>query len=184
MEVPDEHSVIGPDHQIAAPVPPRRRGLRIFVWILFLLVLLALALFFVFTTTRKPKRRPRNPPRRGSPLRPRRLKRATSAFTSTPSARSPGLYRFDYQPGDRADRCRALSGGSSGSEGRSAGRYRSASLPRHAFAGARGARARPECARASTDGPGHATVPRGRATPLQSKSWMTRKSLCCRTRAQ
>src|SRR5580658_2921924 len=48
MEVPDKPSMIGPDHQIAAPVPPRRKGLRIFVWIVLLLLVLALAFFFVF----------------------------------------------------------------------------------------------------------------------------------------
>jgi multidrug efflux system membrane fusion protein len=46
MEVPDKPSVIGPDHQLTAPAPPRRKGLRIVLWSL-LLLLLALGIFLV-----------------------------------------------------------------------------------------------------------------------------------------
>jgi multidrug efflux system membrane fusion protein len=38
---------IGPDHQIAAPPRPRRRVLRVIVWVLLLLLLLAIALILV-----------------------------------------------------------------------------------------------------------------------------------------
>ena len=40
IETPEEHSYIGPDHQIAARARPRHKALRMVLWILLPLILL------------------------------------------------------------------------------------------------------------------------------------------------
>ena len=180
---------IGPDHQIAAPVQPPPRHRRVLHLVLWLLLLLALILLGVVLVRRHENAEKAaalaERPAPGIAITTVTAKKGNiGVYLDAIGTVTPVYTAFDHQPGDRVNCRGALQGGSSGPEGRSAGGYRSAALPARRCCRRKGRWSETRTCSRRPRWIWSATAPPGRATPLPSRSWTTRKSSCCRTRAR